>query len=103
MNVKKAVPLKYPDSFQRTHDMLPMNCGINLFLIWSENCFVCYADRATTFATTETKIYIPVVTLSTPDNAKLLQQLEPRLKGITNSNAQININQKYQHRHKTSF
>ena len=31
------------------------------------------AAKATTFAITDTKIYVPVVTLSTQDNAKLLQ------------------------------
>ena len=29
--------------------------------------------KATTFAITDTKIYVPVVTLSIQDNAKLLQ------------------------------
>ena len=32
--------------------------------------------KATTFAITDTKLYVPVVTLSTQDNAKLLQQLK---------------------------
>ena len=32
------------------------------------------------FAITETKLYVPVVTLSTQDNAKLLQQLKSRFK-----------------------
>ena len=32
-------------------------------------------NRATPFAMTDTKLYVPVETLSTPDNARLLQQL----------------------------
>ena len=32
--------------------------------------------KATTFAITVTKLYVPVFTLSTQDNAKLLQQLK---------------------------
>ena len=35
--------------------------------------------KATTFSTTDTTLYVPVVTLSTQDNAKLLQQLKPDL------------------------
>ena len=34
------------------------------------------ANQNTTFAITETKLYVPMVTLSTQDNAKLLQQLK---------------------------
>ena len=34
------------------------------------------ANPATTFARTDTKLLVPVVTLSTQDNAKLLQQLK---------------------------
>ena len=33
------------------------------------------ADEVTTFSITDTKLYVPVVTLSTQDNAKLLEQL----------------------------
>ena len=33
-------------------------------------------NQATTFAVTDTKFYLPVVTLSTDDNAKLPQQLK---------------------------
>ena len=38
------------------------------------------------FAITETKLYVPVITLSTQDNAKLLQQLKSGLKRIINWN-----------------
>ena len=34
------------------------------------------ANQATTFATTDTKLYVLVVTLLTDDNEKLLQQLK---------------------------
>ena len=36
--------------------------------------------KATTFAITDTKLYVPVVTLSNEDNAKLLQQLKSGFK-----------------------
>ena len=39
-----------------------------------------------TFAITDTKLYIPVVTLSTPDNAKLPEQLKSGFKRTINWN-----------------
>ena len=54
-----------------------INCEVNLILAWSENCVIIYTDVAnqnTTFVLTEAKLYVPVVTLSTQDNTKLLQE-----------------------------
>ena len=51
---------------------------INLILTWSTNCVIVstsIANQNATFAITNTKVYVPVVILSTQDNAKLLQQL----------------------------
>ena len=42
--------------------------------------------KTRTFAITDTKCYILVVTLSTQDNTKLLQQLKSRLKRSINWN-----------------
>ena len=42
--------------------------------------------KVTTFAITDTKLYVPVVTLSTQDNAKLLQQLKSDFKRKINWN-----------------
>ena len=39
-----------------------------------------------TFAITDTKLYIPVVTLSQQDNAKLLEQLQSGFKRVINWN-----------------
>ena len=36
--------------------------------------------KETTFAITDTKLYVPFVTLSTQDNAQLLEQLKSRFK-----------------------
>ena len=52
-----------------------INCEINPILTWSEKCVLSNDTKVTTFAITDTKIYVRVVTLSTQDNAKLLQQL----------------------------
>ena len=74
-NVEIAVPLKYLSNFK---------CEINLMLTLSENCVICKTDRVTTFAKTDTKLYVPVVTLSTQDDAKLMEQLKSGLKRTTN-------------------
>ena len=69
------VPLKYLSNFWRSLEMPLINCEVNLILTWSEKCVIVYTDVANqeaTFAITETKLYVPVVTLSTQDNATLL-------------------------------
>ena len=66
-----------------------INCDFNLILTWFANCVIVYtnvANQGATFAITETKRYVPVVTLSTQDNAKLLQQLISGFKRIINWN-----------------
>ena len=55
--------------FLRTLEILLSNYEINLMLTWYENCVVsCNAatNHATTFAITDTKLYVPVVILSNP-------------------------------------
>ena len=51
--------------------------------IWSADCLIW--EKATTFVKTDTKL-LKVVTLSTQDNAKLLQQLKSGLKRTVNWN-----------------
>ena len=57
-----------------------INCEVNLILTWSKDCVISFATGGTKFKITETKLYVPVVTLSTDDNAKLLQQLKSGFK-----------------------
>ena len=60
-----------------------INCGINLILTCSANCFLVtgtVANQVPTFTITNTKLYVPVVILSTQDNAKLLKQLKSGFK-----------------------
>ena len=55
-----------------------INCEVNLILTWSTDCDIIYtnvANQVPTFTITEANLYVPVVTLSTQDNAKLLPQL----------------------------
>ena len=75
-----------------------INCEINLILTWSENCVL--TSKATrdanpdvnlavaainnptnaTFKITDTKLYVPVVTLSTENDKKLLELLKTGFK-----------------------
>ena len=51
-----------------------INCEVNLILTWSPTCVITNSTGAGKFTITDTKLYVPVVTLSTQDNTKLLQQ-----------------------------
>ena len=55
-------------------------------LTWLENCVITSLTGAGTFAITYTKLYIPVVTLSTKNNRKLLKQLDSGFKWKINLN-----------------
>ena len=66
-----------------------INCQVELILTWSSNCVIIYTDVANqnpTFTITETNLHVPVVTLSTQDNAKLLPQLKSVFKRTINWN-----------------
>ena len=85
-DVKIIVPLKYLSNFWRTLEMPLINCEVNLILTWSKDCVITNSEGEAKFAITETKLYVPVVTLSTQDNAKLLQQLKSGFKRTINWN-----------------
>ena len=53
-----------------------INFEINLILTRFEKCVFYNDAKAKTFTITDTKLCVPVVTLSTQDNAKLLKQLK---------------------------
>ena len=83
VDVEIMVPLKYLSNFWRTLEMPLINCEVELILTWSAGCVIIYTDVANqnpTFTITETNLYVPVVTLSTQDNAKLLPQLKSGFK-----------------------
>ena len=82
-------PLKYWSKFWRALEISLINSEINFILTWSGNCVIIYTNNANqnpTFEITETKLYVPVVTLSTQDNAKLLPQLKSRFQRTINWN-----------------
>ena len=76
------VPLKYLSNFWRTLEMPLINCEFNRILTWSSNCVITNSTGAGTFEINNTKLYVPIVTLSTQDNSKLLQQLKSGFKRI---------------------
>ena len=63
-----------------------ISCVINLILTWSRTCAVTNSKSKKTFAITVTKVYVPVINLSTQNNAKLLEQLKSGLKKTINWN-----------------
>ena len=89
VNVEIMVPLKYLSNFWRTLEMPLIYCEVEIILNWSANCVIIYIDVANqvpTFTITKTNIYVPVATLSTQDNAKLLLQLKSGFKKTINWN-----------------
>ena len=87
INIETMVPLKYLSNFWKTFEMPLINCEFELILTWSAGCVIIYtnfAEQVPTFTIIETNFYIPVVTLSTQDNAKLLPQLKSGFKRTVN-------------------
>ena len=72
--VKIAVPLKYLSDFWRSLEMPLIYCKVELSLKWCETCLLTTATTAT-FEITDTKLYVPIVTLSLEDNLKLSKLL----------------------------
>ena len=85
-DVEIMVPLKYLSNFWRTLEMPLINCEVNLILTWSSTCVITNPAGPGTFAITDTRLYVPVVTLSTQENTKLLQQLKSGFKRVINWN-----------------
>ena len=97
--VETAVPLKHISNFWKMLDMPSISCEVSLALSWSANCVITslqkrlvtaaqgdnltvYGDSPTnaTFKITDTKMYVPVVTLSAENDNKLLDQLKTGFK-----------------------
>ena len=75
--------------FLETLEIALINCEIISILTWSENCVISSstaANPAKSFAITDTKLFVPVVALSTDANTKLLQQLKSRFRRTINWN-----------------
>ena len=88
-DVEIIVPLKYLSNFWRTLEMPLINCEVNLILTWSSTCVLVASNieaQNARYAITDKKLYVPVVTLSTRQNTKFLQQLKSGFKRVINWN-----------------
>ena len=103
-NIEIVVPLELLSNFWRSLDMPLINCKVHLTLTWSENCVLTDittqaarnanpnadppveareridAPTNAAFKITDTKLYVPVVTLSTEDDNKFLEELKSGFK-----------------------
>ena len=57
-----------------------INCKIELSLNSMENCILSSAGTAATFTITDAKLYVPIITLKTEDNTKILKLLSKGFK-----------------------
>ena len=86
-NVEIMVSLKYLSNVWRTQERLLTNYKINLDPKCAKNCVIVATNVAVQvkiFSITNTKLYVPVATLSTRDNIKLLQQWRSDFKRAIN-------------------
>ena len=87
-----VIPLKHLSNFWRSLNIPLINCEVELILTWSKNCVLAdmtvrdagnnndppaiVAPTGLEFQITDTKLYVPVVTLSKENDIKLLEQLK---------------------------
>ena len=74
LNVKVVVPLKYLSNFFRSLKMPLINCKIKLNLTWKKECVFSTGAGEAVFIINDTKLYVPVVTLSKEDNKDFIEQ-----------------------------
>ena len=97
-DVKVVAPFKHLSNFWKSLNILLINCEIELILTWIKNCVL--IDKSTReadydadpvvyeidnpehviFKITDTKLFVPVVTLSNENDVKLLEQLKSGFK-----------------------
>ena len=87
-----VIPLKHLSNFWRSLNIPLINCEVELILTWSKNCVLAdmtvdvaanpaiVAPSGAIFQITDTKLYVPVVTLSKENDTKLLEQLKSGFK-----------------------
>ena len=66
-----------------------INCEVSLILTWSSTCLIINSTGQGKFKITDTNLHVPVVTLSTNDNEKLLQQLGSGFKRVIKWNKHL--------------
>ena len=97
-NVKVVIPLKHLSNFWRGLNIPSINCEVELILTWFKHCVL--IDKSTRdadyginprvseinnpenaiFKITDTKLYVPVASLSKENDIKLLEQLKSGFK-----------------------
>ena len=93
--VEIAVPLKHLGNFWNSLNIPLVNCEVSLTLSWSETCVITSMEKrilvagqpdrgdspeSAAFKIKDCKLYVPVVTLSTENNNKPLEQLKTGFK-----------------------
>ena len=73
-NITVVVPLKYLSNFFRSLEMPLINCKIKLNLTWKKECVLSTDAGDAVFIINDTKMYVPVVTLSKKDNKYFIEQ-----------------------------
>ena len=73
-SVKVVVPLKCLSNFFRSLEMPLINCKIKLNLTWKKECVLSTDACDAVFIINDTKMYVPVVTLSKEDNKYFIEQ-----------------------------
>ena len=73
-SVKVVLPLKYLINFLRSLEMPLINCKIKLDLSWRKECVLSTDAGDAVFIINDTKMYVPVVTLSKEDNKNFIEQ-----------------------------
>ena len=74
-DAKIVVSLKYLSNFWRSSEMPLINCKVYLELNWIEDSILSSAGDTAKFTITDTKLHVPIVTLSTKDSTNLAKQL----------------------------
>ena len=89
-----VIPLKHLSNFWRSLNIPLINCEVELILTWSKNCVLVNiterdaeddnpaiaAPTGLEFQITDTKLYVPVVTVPKENDKKLLEQLKSGFK-----------------------
>ena len=73
-SVKVVVPLKYLSNFFRSPEIPLINCKIKLNLTWKKECVLSTDAGDAVFIINDTKMYVPVVTLSKEDNIDFIER-----------------------------
>ena len=74
LSVKVVLPLKYLSNFFRSLEMPLINCKVKLNLTWKKECVLSTNTGNAVFIINDTKLYVPVVTLSKEDNKDFIEQ-----------------------------